>query len=223
MDYKGIRKISAEICKKNANILAVIFLIYSAITAGLNFIQISEQIGEVMIMVSVCSVASIVLSGPLNYGICKVIANNYNGIKVEVKQLFEGFKYFLNLLVLEILIFVYTSLWTLLFVIPGIIKSYSYSMAIYIFLDDPTLSPRECIRRSKEIMNGHKMELFCLRFSYIGWLILCALTFGILTLWVAPRMYTAEYHFYRMITNQNAPKNDTIDLLSEVDSGDDEF
>lgn len=67
------------------------------------------------------------------------------------------------------------------------------------------------------------MELFCLLLSYFGWVILSVLTLGILYLWVAPRMYTAIYHFYRIITKQNDTKLEEYDLLSEIDSGDEEF
>lgn len=146
MDYKEIRQIAKEKCDHNANMLAIIYLIYFTITAGLNFFQFKNEVGTITITSSVFGLGAFVLSGPLCYGLYRVIANNYNGINIEIKQLFSGFKYFLNLLVLEILVYLFTVLWTLLFIIPGIIKSFSYSMAIYVFLDDPTLSPMECIK-----------------------------------------------------------------------------
>ena len=74
-------------------------------------------------------------------------------------------------------------------------------MAFFISIENPELSANECIAKSKEIMHGHKWDYFCLMLSYIGWLILCVLTFGILTLWVSPKMSTSTYIFYKKITN----------------------
>lgn len=95
-----------------------------------------------------------------------------------------------------LLVGVYTLLWTLLFIIPGIVKSYSYAMAIYISKDKPELSAEECIQESRRMMSGYKWKLFVLDLSYIGWLLLCILTCGILSLWVTPKMETAHVLFY---------------------------
>lgn len=95
-----------------------------------------------------------------------------------------------------LLVNVYTALWTLLFIIPGIVKSYSYAMTIYISKDRPELSAEECIQESRRMMSGHKGKLFLLDLSYIGWFLLCILTCGILSLWVTPKMQTAHALFY---------------------------
>jgi len=116
--------------------------------------------------------------------------------------MFAGFNDFGDAFVLYLLQLIFTFLWILLLIIPGIIKSYAYSMSYYIRMDKK-LSPNECITESRRIMNGHKWELFCLRFSYIGWFILCALTLGILSLWVIPRFNQAHYEFYLHITGQD--------------------
>ena len=73
-------------------------------------------------------------------------------------------------------------------------------MATFIALDNPSMGYNECIRRSREMMDGHKWELFCLIFSYIGWMILCVLTLGILYFWVAPRMQQAQFLFYLKVS-----------------------
>ena len=87
----------------------------------------------------------------------------------------------------------------MLFVIPGIVKSYSYSMAMYIYKDNPELTYKQCIDRSICMMHGHKWDLFCLQLSYIGWLILCVLTGGILCIWVMPKIQQANYLFYLQV------------------------
>ena len=75
----------------------------------------------------------------------------------------------------EILQGLYVALWSLLLVIPGIVKSYSYAMAPYIMAEHPALTANEAITESRRIMDGNKWRLFCLDFSFIGWELLCVL------------------------------------------------
>ncbi len=87
-------------------------------------------------------------------------------------------------------------LWSLLFLIPGIIKAYSYAMTPYILEENPELSTTEAIHRSRMMMRGHKFDLFWLQLSFIGWLLLGILTAGIGYFWLAPYMDTAQAAFY---------------------------
>jgi uncharacterized membrane protein len=95
-----------------------------------------------------------------------------------------------------LLVSLYTFLWSLLFIIPGIIKSYSYAMTPYILLDRPELSATDAIKESEKMMNGHKMELFILDLSFIGWILLSMLTCGVLVLYVEPYMMATKSAFY---------------------------
>lgn len=95
-----------------------------------------------------------------------------------------------------LLVSLYTFLWSLLFIIPGIVKSYSYAMTPYILLDRPELSATDAIKESEKMMNGHKMELFILDLSFIGWILLSILTCGILVLYVEPYMMATRSAFY---------------------------
>ncbi len=99
---------------------------------------------------------------------------------------------------------------TLLFIIPGIIASYSYAMTEYILADHPELSATEAISRSKQMMGGNKWRLFCLQFSFIGWSILCSFTFGIGNLWMTPYKQAATAVFYREVsgTEHSAYQNE---------------
>lgn len=148
----------------------------------------------------------IVLGGPLTYGV-----TNYS-LKVVRKEdsntgdLFKGFSSIfgksIGLFVLE---FVYLLLWTLLFFIPGIIKSYSYSMSFYLLRDNPELDSEEAITRSRKLMKGHKWELFVFDLSFIGWIILSMLTLGILALFfVGPWMTLAHAKFYDSIKDNDS-------------------
>lgn len=87
-------------------------------------------------------------------------------------------------------------LWTLLFIIPGIVKAFSYAMTPYILDERPELSAGEAIDHSRAMMKGHKFDLFWLYLSFIGWGILCIFTLGIGLLWLVPYMQTAVAAFY---------------------------
>ena len=93
-------------------------------------------------------------------------------------------------------------LWALLLLIPGIIAHYSYAMTPYIMIERPELTPMEAIAASKELMQGHKWELFCLDFSFIGWDLLAALTLNLGHLALNPYKNAARTAFYRNIVAQ---------------------
>lgn len=102
-----------------------------------------------------------------------------------------------------VLVSIFTFLWTWLLIIPGIIKAYSYSMTPYIVKDmvasGKQVSATDGINASKELMKGHKMNLFIFDLSFLGWNILAAITCGIGYLWVTPYYQTAKANFYRHI------------------------
>lgn len=115
----------------------------------------------------------------------------------------SGFKreYFSGLLLLKVYKYLFTFLWTLLFIIPGIVKAYSYSQAEMIYKDRADRDgvqpdPRDCIRESQELMRGHKFELFVLEFSFIGWHFLAVFTIGLLYVWLTPYTHMAHVLFY---------------------------
>ena len=91
----------------------------------------------------------------------------------------------------------YIFLWSLLLIIPGIMKSYSYAMVPYLLAETPTLAPQQALSRSKELMRGRRFDLFCLHLSFIGWDLLAALTLGIGHLWLNPYKEAANAAFYR--------------------------
>lgn len=95
---------------------------------------------------------------------------------------------------------IYVALWSCLLIIPGIMAAYSYSMTEYILAQNPNLTAREAMRRSKEMMRGYRLHLFFLQLSFIGWQILCAFTLGIGNLWLLPYQQTATAVFYREIS-----------------------
>ena len=95
-----------------------------------------------------------------------------------------------------------TFLWSLLFIVPGIIASYRYALAPDLMAENPDMDVMEAIARSKELMDGNKGRLFCLQLSFIGWHLLCVLTLGIGYLWLAPYQNAAEAAFYLEVTGR---------------------
>lgn len=118
---------------------------------------------------------------------------------VKIEQLLDGTKDLGNNFLAGLLVSLYTFLWTLLFIVPGVIKSLSYSMTYYILRDNPGMLASEAIKRSEEMMMGHKWQLFCIYFSFIGWFLLSILTCGILTFFVAPYLSQTTAEFYRYL------------------------
>lgn len=95
-----------------------------------------------------------------------------------------------------LLMHIFISLWTLLFIIPGIVKAFSYAMTPYILEDYPELGANDAIDRSRAMMHGHKFDLFYLYLGFLGWAILCLFTAGIGFFWLVPYMETAQAAFY---------------------------
>lgn len=112
-----------------------------------------------------------------------------------------GFKIYFRSIFGIVLVSIFTFLWSLLLLVPGIIKAYSYAMTPYILVDEPELSVREAIRRSQQMMTGQKFNLFWLQLSFIGWFFLSCVTGGIGFLWFAPYYQTSQAVFYQNLRN----------------------
>ena len=125
------------------------------------------------------------------------------GTLPEAGALFAPFKQYARTVGAVLLVFVYTLLWTLLLVIPGIIKAYSYSMTFYILRENPEMTAGDAITASQKMMDGHKMDLL-LSLSFIGWAILASITFGIGYLWLIPYIYTAYAAFYETLKKETS-------------------
>lgn len=96
----------------------------------------------------------------------------------------------------------FIGLWSMLFFIPGIIKSFSYAMTPFILKDYPELSANQAINLSRRMMKGHKMDLFILYLSFFGWMVLACFTFGIGYLWLAPYMLLSTASFYEDVRSE---------------------
>lgn len=116
--------------------------------------------------------------------------------EIKYSMLKYGFNRLFDSVILNLLRTLFVFLWSLLLVVPGILKSYSYRMAPYLMIDDKNLTPREALKLSTRIMDGHRFELFVLDISFIGWYILWWITAGVFSLYVLPYRQTSEALFY---------------------------
>ena len=123
-----------------------------------------------------------------------VLNTLYKRENASYYNLLDGFAVTGRALVMYLLMAIYVLLWSLLFVIPGIIALYRYRMSLFLLLEHPELTPAQCIEESKRMMKGHKSELFSLDLSFLGWIILSIIPF--VSAYVTPYMQLTYAGFY---------------------------
>lgn len=178
-------------------------------------------IGVVLLGYMIISIASftvigsLILAGPLYLCFSLFSLNITRTRKGDINTFFKGFDQFGSSFVAGLLTTLYTILWSFLFFIPGIIASLSYSMTFFILADNPKMSGSDAIKKSKEMMKGHKMELFVLTLSFFGWWLLALITFGIAYIYVIPYYSLTISNFYETIKSDNEPVFQVHDDIEE--------
>lgn len=157
------------------------------------------QLAPLMAFVSMLSLVQFIIGGAVELGLCRFYLHRLDGRPAEVGDLFSAFDVFGRALWLRVLMGLKIFAWSLLFIIPGIVAALRYAMAPYILAENPQLTASQAIALSKQMMDGKKSDLFVLNLSFIGWLLLSALTCGIGLLWLNPYMLMAEAAFYRSV------------------------
>ena len=143
-----------------------------------------------------------IIGGVIELGYCRFNINLIKGTNPQFSDLFSQFNLFGKAFGLRLVTSIFIFLWSLLFIIPGIIASYRYSMAFYIMNDNPQIDIMEAINQSKAMMQGNKGRLFCLHLSFIGWALLSVLSCGIGFLWLGPYVSAAVTAFYLEVSGQ---------------------
>lgn len=146
---------------------------------------------------STLSLVHFIIGGVVRQGYVVYLLRQHDGRAPELRDLFSQFHRFGDGFCLALLRGIFIALWSLLFVIPGIVASYRYAMAPFILAENPDMTASEAIAASKQMMDGHKGELFLLDLSFIGWSILNVFTLGIGSLWLNPYVNAAYAAFYR--------------------------
>lgn len=170
-----------------------LYVILIGLITSLPEMVFGEKLGALSLIITIALI-------PISFGYIRHLIKIVNGEESGIEDFFYFYKEGLlaGTIMTSLIVGIFTFLWTLLFIVPGIIASYRYSMFMYLKNKHPELEPREIIDLSSNMMNGHKMELFILHLSFIGWAIPAALTLvGILPLSVYAA--TTETLFYEKV------------------------
>ena len=215
--------------------MLLVWLVYDliiSVVSGTGTRSYDTANGAVMVGVLVASailaVAAIIISGPLQYGMIRITVGCARDNKeAEFTEFGAGFKECMaDAILLSVIQSIFIFLWTLLLIIPGIIKSYAYSMAFYIQQDQENKDWSYCLKKSQEMMKGHKWDLFVLDLSFIGWYIVGLLCIGIGTLWVVPYHQLTKANFYLELKKSLNPEeekaeennDDVVDVFSKEEA-----
>ncbi len=169
---------------------------------------IAGGLGFIIIAALFMAVIYFILGSFIGVGYAKFNLNLVDKKETAFETLFEYFSHWKTTTVARLLRALYVFLWSLLFVIPGIVAGFSYAMTDYILAENPELTATEAIEQSKSMMMGNRWRFFCLQFSFIGWDILATLAFGIGHLWLTPYKQAAYAAFYREVSGTEVYENE---------------
>ena len=147
---------------------------------------------------------TLLIGGPLNYSVAKMfLKQSADGKPMNLRDLLAGFTDdFSGSFLLNLMQTIFTILWSLLLVVPGVIKALSWSMSFYVRVEHPEYGWKECMNASAALTNGHKGELFVLYLSFIGWYIVGTLCLGVGDLWVQAYMQATMAQCYNWLKTQ---------------------
>jgi len=191
MDRAELKAAAKSQIKGKIGILFVITLIIGLISGIASAVLAKVHGGSL--------IASIIITPAFSLSLVRVYLDVVKGNHPQVGDAFSGFDDFWAAFKVQFLVGLYTLLWSLLLYIPGIIKALSYSMSMYILAENKGKPAKECIRESMAMTEGHKMDLFVLGLSFIGWGLLCGITFGIAGIWVIPYMSATYANAYNSL------------------------
>ena len=182
MNRKQAKKLALDTLKNRWGEAIVVSLLYGIILSALS---------------ALLGVGGLLFGSILLIGYYTILIEASINKKFNIEKIVSGLNgdTLANRIVLSVIKNLYIFLWSLLFIIPGIVKSYAYALAEFIAMENPEMSASDCLRLSQERMDGHKKELFLLDLSFIGWHILCMFTFGIGYLFIAPYMAQTRIHY----------------------------
>ncbi|WP_050179749.1 DUF975 family protein [Domibacillus robiginosus] len=206
MYYSKLRANARESLRGNWLMAIGLFVVASILFGAPDFILNPDQY-EFTWKDPVILVLSILLL-PLAIGMVWAWVDLSRGGKISFAHLIEPYKtMFGKSILVSVLQGLFLFFWTLLFIVPGIIKSFSYMLTYHILRDEPELSPLQAITKSRRMMNGHKAEALVLGLSFIGWMLLGVVTLFIGFLWIAPYMSVTYAHFYNTLRAEYAEKS----------------
>ena len=182
---------------------AILSLIYFALSEGISFVVTTPMGNGTAISYSTQGIWEL-LCLPLGWGFTVYFLNLIRNEDIKYERLFDGYKDFVRVFLAMFLVLLAVVIGTILFIVPGIILALMFSQTEYILKDDKEISAVDALMKSMKMMEGHKMELFWLMLSFIGWFLLSCLTLGIGFLFLAPYFNTTMAHYYEDLKAENA-------------------
>lgn len=201
MGIKEVKQWAKEKVKGKRLTILVVLIILSALSG---YSVVNDKDG---LLSSLLSIAMSLLLFIVTVGYTKFMLNFINDKEYSLEQLWSYFGDWKNLATVWIHETIMIFLYFLLLIVPGIIKTISYSLVPYILVDDPNMSSGDVLDLSTKMMNGHKMDYFKLELSFIGWHLLAVLTLGILEIWIAPYQATAMTKFLSEVKSEYEKAN----------------
>lgn len=182
-----LKNAAKEQIQGKIGLLFVIFIIVTIIGVGCALVPVIGWF------------ATAIITPAFEISLCMIYLALARNEEISVGDVFKGFNITGKAVWLYIITEFFTFLWSLLLIIPGIVKAFSYAMAPYILADNPELTARESLNESKRIIDGHKFDLFVLQLSFFWWYILGSITFGIAYVYVIPYINATTANFYNSI------------------------
>ena len=175
----------------------LVFVVTFVVSFAVTILGVKETAAQNIIdlVSNILSIATL----PMAIGITAYVMKLIKGEKMTVKEaLLSKYSMFGLIFCVSLIAGLFTALWTILLIVPGIIYLYKMAMIDYILAEDDAnkLSYREVMDRSEKLMNGHKMDFFVFELSFIGWILLSLVTFGIALIWVLPYVEVATVMYY---------------------------
>lgn len=171
MDRRQLKQRAKDVLNGNWGVAVVTFVLNSVICGVAGTI--------------IPGLGGIAISGPMEAGVDSIYMTLQREEEPSVEQIFSGFDNFVNTFLTGLLRAVFAALWSLLLIVPGIVKSIAWSQCFYILNDEPDMEAMDVLRASAELMDGHKMEYFLLQLSFLPWLLLCV--------FILPMFYVVPY------------------------------
>ena len=167
---------------------------------------------------SILPFLGLIACAPIYFGLSVWFLHYSRDDSTDLNKLFDYYKEFGRVTIALILKGLIIFAWALLLIIPGIIKAYSYSLTYYVMVDNPEMDFSDAMSESRRLMDGHKLEMFVLDLSFIGWILLGLVTLGLAFIFITPYMSMAQAEFYRELIQDRNRTEETDD--SRFDSHD---
>jgi uncharacterized membrane protein len=192
--FSELKALARSQIKGKIGVLFAMFLIWTVVSLASNIVPILGCI------------VNLITSAAFTLGIACVFLKIVRGEAISVGNVFYGFEDLWTAIKAQFFMGLFIWLWSLLLIIPGIIKAYAYSMTVFILAENKGMPALEAITLSRKMMDGHKLDLCLLSLSFIGWLFLVMITFGIAGIWVFPYLIATTTNFYLAVKEEYMSK-----------------